>query len=124
MNHDIHLVNKDALRTAQTIMRDKFYKIIHYYFEDTEAYIQAIEQGVSAKNAATVVPAAHTIKSSSKQIGVDYVSHIAMEIELLGKDVVHGRDRWQEIADKTRDMKRIYLLSRSQLESSLKEMIQ
>lgn len=122
MTKDIHLIDQDALRTARTMMQQKFYKIMHYYFEDTEAYIHSIEDGLEARDASLVIPAAHTIKSSSKQIGADYVSRIAMEIETLGKNILQGNDAWQDIAGKASELKRIYLLSKQQLELSLKSM--
>lgn len=115
------LIDLDALRNAKTLMNHKFTKIIGYYFEDTETYIHAIDEGLSKKDAGLIVPAAHTIKSSSKQLGATPLSEIAFEIEAQAKDVLRNQQDISTLSEKISLLKDTYKRTRLQLEAALQE---
>jgi HPt (histidine-containing phosphotransfer) domain-containing protein len=52
-----------------------------YFLEDAETYIKNIKAGLAAGDAAAISTAAHTLKSSSFQLGADQLGGLAKQIE-------------------------------------------
>lgn len=75
------LLDMTALDDARTTMKQKFPLIIEYFLEDAKGYMAQIEQAANAGTAEAMVMPAHTLKSSSKQVGGVKLSECAEDVE-------------------------------------------
>lgn len=77
-----NFIDMKTFDEIKNIMGDKISLLVESFLEDGEGYIKEIKSG-DLKRAQ---PAAHTIKSSSSQIGAFKLSDIAKEIEEKCRD--------------------------------------
>jgi HPt (histidine-containing phosphotransfer) domain-containing protein len=75
------LLNNSMIDEAQKLMGKKFPIIVRYYLEDTESYIKQLHQHLTENDPVSMVAVAHSIKSSSKQLGIIQLAQIAEDIE-------------------------------------------
>ena len=103
------LLDTAAVDEARSMFKAKFPTMAGYYFEDAEGYVANIRDAVSAGNVQAIVTPAHTLKSSSRQMGASGVSDIAKEIEANAREASQGigwfvtqLDRLEEVFAQTR----------------------
>ncbi len=94
-----------AVSEAKAMMKDKFPKMIGYFLEDSVMYVKQVEDGLAANNAEAVVPPAHTLKSSSRQMGAIVLSGIAKDMELTAREVVKGNGSLDPIRARLPELK-------------------
>lgn len=121
MTHDI-LIDLDTLRDSRNMMGEKFPRIMGYFYEDTENYLQTMEQAVQESNIAAIVPAVHTIKSSCKQIGAEQLSQAAAELEIYARHLLAGEGDAEKLAQMAAGLRKVYVSSCQQLETAIREM--
>lgn len=92
MIHQDNGIEPAIFAEAQTMMKKRFAEMITYYLEDVATYLVEIRAGLYAKDAKKIYPAAHTIKSSSKQLGAMQVADIAKDIEFMGRAIAEDRE--------------------------------
>lgn len=82
-------LDQDALNQLRELDPDGstgvFAQIITSYLTDAPAQIDQIRMALGANDMATLVRAAHSLKSTSLSLGATRVSEIAREIETAGK---------------------------------------
>ena len=86
------LLDTAAVDEARAVFKARFPVMAGYYFEDAAGYVANIRQALSAGNVQAVVTPAHTLKSSSRQMGASGVRELAAEIETGARDAGHGLD--------------------------------
>ena len=74
-------LDKDSLEEIKAIVGDKFSTITDYYLEDTPKHITQIEEGLNESDHDKILRSAHTIKSSSRQLGLMKVGALCGAIE-------------------------------------------
>ena len=81
--HSDNLVlDEKALDDVKTLMQERFVFFLELYLNDAESQISIINKGISQTvSSHEVVIAAHTLKSSSSQMGAVQVSALASKIE-------------------------------------------
>ncbi|MFK7967900.1 MAG: Hpt domain-containing protein [Rickettsiaceae bacterium] len=84
----LEIINMTAVNTAKDLMGDRFPKMIEYFLEDTQMYMEEIKRGLTEQDLQTILISAHTIKSSAKQLGADRLSDIALQLESLCNEMV------------------------------------
>jgi len=67
-------------------MKQRFGTMVEYYTEDTAQYIQTIQDALNKQDLAAIIAPAHTIDSSSLQLGANTVSKIAKALEQLARE--------------------------------------
>lgn len=100
------LLDLQLFEQAKTTMQHKFPKIIGYFIEDCESYLATIQQGLAQQHASLIAPAAHTIKSSSRQLGAIQLSSLAALLEQQARDYLRagtGLSEMQSIAARMRE---------------------
>jgi HPt (histidine-containing phosphotransfer) domain-containing protein len=75
------LLDPATIEEARAMFKAKFPTMAGYYLEDAAGYVDNIRQAVMSGNVQAIVTPAHTLKSSSRQMGAFGVSDIAKEIE-------------------------------------------
>ncbi len=81
------ILNEEILSEACHMMKKRFPDMIKFYLEDTTSYLKTIRGGLDESDIEKIIAPAHTIKSSSKQIGAILVSEIAKDIEVIARDI-------------------------------------
>ena len=89
--------NAEAFTTAQAMLGGKFGLVLSYYLEDAETYIGRIEQSVTGNDLDGAIVPAHTLKSSSRQLGADAIADFAARIEQAARGHQQGVD-FEDIA--------------------------
>lgn len=117
------LIDIGALKSAKTVMKQKFSRIIEYYFEDTATYLDTIEDGLRKGDIGMVIPAAHTIKSSSRQLGANALADVAFEVETTGRQILKGDRSFEDVMPDARRMRDLFMRSRAQMEAAIEELI-
>jgi len=97
MAQESEIINIETLDTAKNLLGDRFSLIIKYFLEDTQAYLSEIAKGLKDKNI-RVVSSSHTIKSSAKQLGIDRVSEVAKQMEILCREIIDSNNQnWERL---------------------------
>ncbi len=89
----VHRHTFDALKE---MMGTSFSSLLDNYLATTPTYMEQIRTAVSAQDAALLVKASHTLKSSSAYLGLEQLRSIASDLEHIGrnyKDVENWPDR-------------------------------
>ncbi len=97
MNNEI--INYSVMLETKSIMKDRFPQMIGYYFEDTENYMKNLQEAINNNEIDKVVSQSHTIKSSSYQLGVQKVSDIAGEMEVLALNNTASDELFAKLKD-------------------------
>jgi HPt (histidine-containing phosphotransfer) domain-containing protein len=98
MTQQSEIINIQALDTARHLLGDRFSIIIKYFLEDTEMYSSEIAKGLKEKNIRIISSSAHTIKSSAKQLGIDRVSEVAKQMEILCREIIDSNNQnWERL---------------------------
>jgi|JI6StandDraft_1071083.scaffolds.fasta_scaffold443351_2 HPt (histidine-containing phosphotransfer) domain-containing protein len=100
MTQQSEIINIQALDTARHLLGDRFSIIIKYFLEDTEMYSSEIAKGLKEKNIRIISSSAHTIKSSAKQLGIDRVSEVAKQMEILCREIIDSNNQNWEMLEK------------------------
>ncbi len=82
------LLDAEAIAESKELMGDKFGKLVGYFLEDSAMYIGQVEQAFARGDAEGLVPPAHTLKSSSRQMGCARLALLAEAVEHGGRDLV------------------------------------
>ncbi len=83
---DAAILDMTAIAEAKATMKAKFPTMVQYFLEDAETYIGNVREGISLVSAEKIVSPAHTLKSSSRQMGAMRMSDIAKEMEALARE--------------------------------------
>lgn len=106
MKEDLEILNREIANEAKKLMGDRFPTMIKYYIEDTEMYMAEIEKSVVERDAKIALTPAHTIKSSSKQLGVERVAEISKQIEMLCREMIEDSiDEHVKLAQLTQSLR-------------------
>jgi CheY-like chemotaxis protein len=60
-------------------------RVIHAYVDDTPQHLQALHQAIGALNPGNLRKAAHSLKSSSANVGAETLAGLCKELETLGR---------------------------------------
>ena len=80
------IIDQDTFNTLREIMEDEFSNLLDSYFENAPTLLEELKQAARAADLEVVIRAAHTLKSSSGNLGANLLSEIAGTIEILGKE--------------------------------------
>jgi len=84
-------IDMDIVKGVKDLMKGKFVEILEYFLTGTLSYINDIAKAVNDNNAEKVVFAAHTLKSSCRDLGAIKLSEIAANLEAEGKKEEDGK---------------------------------
>jgi HPt (histidine-containing phosphotransfer) domain-containing protein len=80
------IIDQTIMSEARAMMKAKFPTMVQYFLEDAATYIADIRAGIDEKSVEKIISPAHTMKSSSRQMGAMRLSDIAKDIEHLARD--------------------------------------
>ena len=80
------VINDSVLDTLKEIMEDEFTGLLDSYLEDAPSLLNDLKQSAKEADLQVLVRAAHTLKSSSNNLGASLLAGVAFEIEKNGKE--------------------------------------
>lgn len=84
------ILDENLFTTAQNELGGKINTLIQFYIEDANQYVTQIQQGLAADQPNLVYPAAHSLKSSSRQLGCIAMAVAAQQLELTAREAALG----------------------------------
>lgn len=84
--------DREALQDAQTILKNRFPQVLQGYLEDTEGYIDHIEEHLKRCEYEQVFRYAHPLKASSEALGIIRLAKIARAIEHSARNASKNED--------------------------------
>ena len=88
-NDEDSVLDEDILIEAKDMMKERFSGVVRFYLEDSAGYLKTIRDGLDENNPQKIITPAHTIKSSSEQLGATRVSEIARDIEDIARNIAN-----------------------------------
>ena len=82
------LIDEDDVTNARNILKEKYDDMVGVYLENSRQRIEEIMQALQANDIEAVIRPAHTLKSSSKQMGALRLSNMAKNIEYAAKEIL------------------------------------
>lgn len=79
--HSEPIIDIDALQRLQFVMRERFPTIINMYLIEADKLLEAIAEGLNTNDIAKSGLAAHSLKTSSGQVGAMRMQSIMQAIE-------------------------------------------
>jgi two-component system sensor histidine kinase/response regulator len=87
VNRDI--INHGALAHIRALSKDRgdalVHKVIHAFVDDTPQHLRTLHQAIVGSDANNMRKAAHSLKSSSANVGADHLAQLCKEMETLGR---------------------------------------
>ena len=80
------VIDRDTFNTLKDIMEEAFSSLLDNYYEDAPNLLEELKQAAKVADIEVVIRAAHTLKSSSSNLGATLLAGIASKIERLGKE--------------------------------------
>lgn len=113
---DLTIVNE-----TRELMKDKFPMMVQYFIEDTETYINNINDGIADADAKQVKVAAHTIKSSAASLGAMKLSELAKKTEFKAREMMETADaNFTEVNNMRDELKIAFHEAEAEFEKLLK----
>lgn len=79
------VLDMEVLDSVKDLMQERFGEMLEYYIEDSAMYFSAIKESCENDDVESAIRPAHTLKSSSLQMGAIRLGKISEQIELSAK---------------------------------------
>ena len=83
-------VNRHALDAIRALSADRgealLQRVINAFVDDTPQHLKSLGDAIASGNTATMRKAAHTLKSSSANVGADTLAQLCKDLEQLGRN--------------------------------------
>ncbi len=91
-SHTLYTVDEDIVIEAKEILGDKFQQLVEGYINDTKSMLMTMDIDRATGMTENVGKTAHSLKSSSHQVGARLVSLQAAELEKFIRDHINTMD--------------------------------
>ena len=114
------IINRRALDNIRALSPDHgealLERVLHAYVDDTPSHFQTLRLAIAAEQPGNVRRAAHSLKSSSANVGADALAQLCKDMEQLGRD-----ERTDGAAAILSDMEREFQAVRDSLSAILEK---
>ena len=107
------------LARAKNIVEEKFPKMASYFIEDCAIYIGQITEALEALSAESLIPPAHTLKSSSRYMGALRMADIAEQIETEARETIKGSGSIVAVPGLLKELRRVFAETKMVLQTYL-----
>ena len=118
--HKNDYLDIDAVNNAKNILKDKYGDMVQVYIENSKERISEIQEAISNKDIEASIRPAHTLKSTSKQMGALYLSNLAKDVEYSSKSLQANSIINQQDFDRLNDQLKEILICLSDTEMAFK----
>lgn len=84
------ILDANVVQNAQKILKHQYKPMVQVFIDQTKMTIGKIDKLVNENNVDEIIRPAHTLKSTSKQMGAMTMSQLAKEIEATAKQIAAG----------------------------------
>ncbi len=78
-------LDREAVNNARSILKSRYAETVDLYIKTSRDYINTMTQAVKARDTDSIIRPAHTLKSTSRQMGALKLSEIAKTIEAAAR---------------------------------------
>ena len=111
-----NILDLTILAEAKETMKAKFATMVTYFLEDAENYISSIGDGIAANQVEKIVSPAHTLKSSSHQMGAIKMSETAKEMEHIAREQSSaGKNDMQPFVEMLPKLKAVFIETKAMI---------
>lgn len=89
----LELIDHEAIENARGILKDKYDKMLPVFFENCKTLINEIQSAADSNDIENIIMPAHSLKSTSLQMGASYLAEIAKDIEYTAKKADHENSK-------------------------------
>ena len=114
---DATVLNEDIVNAARDSLQDKFSMMVEFYLEDAADYIAQIQAGLADDDPQKVVAPAHTLKSSSRQLGATQVGEIAAWLEEAARTAEGSESGVADLSARAAELSEAFIVLRPRLET-------
>lgn len=79
------ILDEEAIKNAQSILKSKYGEMVTLYIDNSQERIEEISQAINQNDIEAIIRPAHTLKSTSRQMGAIKLSDIAETMEKNAK---------------------------------------
>ncbi|GGY56996.1 response regulator [Pseudoduganella albidiflava] len=87
-------INRHALDAIRALSADKgevlLRRVLHAFIDDTPGRLASLHEAIAAGNAGSLRKVAHSLKSSSANIGAETLAQLSKDMEQLGRNDING----------------------------------
>ncbi|RMG34970.1 MAG: response regulator [Gammaproteobacteria bacterium] len=80
------ILDGDVLQELREVMGEDFANLLHTYLETSPALVQALSEAVASRDTQAMIIPAHSLKSSSGNMGAARLSVVARELEVAARE--------------------------------------
>ena len=113
---DATVLDEGVVNAARASLKDKFSMMVEFYLEDAADHIAQIQAGLADDDPQKVVAPAHTLKSSSRQIGATQVGEIAAWLEEAVRTAEGSRSDVAPLSARAAELSQAFTVLRPRLE--------
>jgi len=85
-------IDPEAFEQTRELLEDKLAVVIEYFIEDSEGYLDRINTAINQNDPASAIIPAHTLKSSSRQFGINQLADLAKRAEAATRLLSEGKE--------------------------------
>ena len=108
-----------TVANARKMLKGRYDEMVHVYLDTSEEYVTALKQAISAENIEDMIRPAHSLKSSSRQMGAAKLAEFAFEIEKAAKSAtrepINGAPPPEDIPILLEELEQIFAQTRTAL---------
>ncbi|MEM9987974.1 MAG: response regulator, partial [Pseudomonadota bacterium] len=86
------VLDEDAVENARSILKGKYDEMVNVYIENSWARLDEMTNAIDQSDVESIIRPAHTLKSTSKQMGAVHLSDIAKQIEVSARELMQSED--------------------------------
>jgi signal transduction histidine kinase/DNA-binding response OmpR family regulator len=86
------ILDQEAVELARSILKGKYDEMLVLYIQSSQEKVREMAEAVNDNNTEVLARLAHTLKSTSLQMGAVRLSGIAKSVELTAKAMMNGED--------------------------------
>lgn len=113
---DATVLDEGVVNAARASLKDKFSMMVEFYLEDAADHIAQIQAGLADDDPQKVVVPAHTLKSSSRQIGATQVGEIAAWLEEAARTAEGSQSDVAPLSARAAELNQAFTVLRPRLE--------
>lgn len=87
VSDDDQILDADSIAGARSILKEKFDDMLNIYIANCWEYVEEIRLAINNNDPKSVIRPAHTLKSTSKQMGAVKLAAIALDVESAARDI-------------------------------------
>lgn len=93
------MLDENAVQSARGILKGRYDDMVVMFLDNSRERINEIKQGIYKDDAEAIIRPAHTLKSTSRQMGAFRLAEIALMVEKEAKAIVNGDSSLEQSMD-------------------------